>query len=56
MVLCWACGRCQDSIAGALQRSLTLTFGAKHRQLALFEHPTVKYRTVARYAMALSRL
>jgi hypothetical protein len=31
--------------------SLTLTFGAKHRQLALFEHPTVKYRTVARYAM-----
>jgi hypothetical protein len=56
MVLGLACGRCQDAIAGALQRSLTITFGSKHRQLVLFEHPTVKYRTVARYAMALSRL
>jgi hypothetical protein len=40
----------------AWMQSRALTFGSEHRQPALFEHPTVKYRTVARYAMALSRL
>jgi hypothetical protein len=44
MVFGLACVRRKDAIA--------VTFGPKQRQLALFEHPTVKFRTVARYAMA----